>query len=238
MKKNFASAIILFAVILLSGAFAFAEDGFINIYLNKTKELNPDKAEIVISVETSDKSSQVAADENKKISLNVQKKVKSLINSQNGDYVMTSNYSLSPRNEYKNGKTVFDKYVAINTITVYTKSLDKVSLIVDSAIKEGATRVSNLNFKVSDYDKACTTLLSELIAESRERANKLSAPAGSAVKGVKSINTNCSMQGGTSYRKVYSANALGATAMEDASTPIESGKLILNASVDVSYFLK
>ena len=55
---------------------------------------------------------------------------------------------------------------------------------------------------------------------------------------VKSINTTCSMQGGTSFRKMYSANALGTTAMEDSSTPIESGKLILNASVDVSYFLK
>jgi len=238
MKKKFAAGIILFAFVLLSGALAFAEDGFINIYLNKTKELNPDKAEIIISVETSDKSSQVAADENKKISLNVQKKVKSLINTQNGDYVMTSNYNLSPRSEYKNGKTVFDKYVAINTITVYTKSLDKVSLILDSAIKEGATRVSNLNFKVSDYDKACMNLLTELMAQSRERANKLSAPAGTTVKSVKSINTTCSMQGGTSYRKVYSANALGASATADTSTPIESGKLILNASVDVSYYLK
>ena len=238
MKKSFVAGMIVFAVILLTGAFAFAEDGFINVYLSKTKELSPDKAEIVISVETSDKSSQVAADENKKISLNVQKKVKSLLNTQNGDYVMTSNYSLSPRNEYKNGKTVFDKYVAVNTITVYTKSLDKVSLIVDSAIKEGATRVSNLNFKVTDYDKACMNILTELMAQSKERANKLSAPAGSTVKGVKSINTTCSMQGGTSYRKVYSANALGASAMEDSSTPIESGKLILNASVDVSYYLK
>ena len=135
MKRKFVAGMVLFACVLLSGVFAFAEDGFINIYLAKTKELKPDKAEIVISVETSDKLSQVAADENKKISLNVQKKVKSLINSQNGDYVMTSNYSLSPRNEYKNGKSVFDKYVAVNTITVYTKSLDKVSLIVDSANK-------------------------------------------------------------------------------------------------------
>ncbi|MBR1907535.1 SIMPL domain-containing protein [bacterium] len=238
MKKKLFAGIVLFAVVLMSGAFALAEDGFINIYLSKTKELNPDKAEIVISVETSDKSSQVAADENKKISLNVQKKIKSLINAQNGDYVITSNYSLSPRNEYKNGKTVFDKYVAINTITVYTKSLDKVSLIVDSAIKEGATRISNLNFKVSDYDKACTALLTELVAQSKDRANKLSAPAGTTVKGVKSINTTCSMQGGTSFRKFYSANALGATASADTATPIESGKLILNATVDVSYFLK
>lgn len=238
MKKNLVASIALFAVILLSGAFAFAEDGFINVYLNKTKELSPDKAEIVISVETSDKSSQVAADENKKISINVQKKIKSIINSQNGDYVITSNYNLSPRNEYKNGKTVFDKYVAINTITVYTRNVKNVSQIVDAAVKEGATRVSNLSFKVSDYDKACTALLSELVAESKDRAAKLAAPAGASVKGVKSINTNCSMQGGNSFRKVYSANALGASAMEDTSTPIESGKLILNASVDVSYFLK
>ena len=159
MNKNFLTALIVLGMtVCCSGLYAVAENGYIDVYLTKTREIAPNKAEIVIGVETSNKSAKIAADENKKISNNIQSKIKTLIKEDNGDYIKTSNYSLSPRTIYKDGKSIFDKYVAVNTITVYTKDLNAVSKIVDTAVANGATNINDLNFSISDYDDVCTEI--------------------------------------------------------------------------------
>ena len=238
MNKNFLTALIVLGMtVCCSGLYAVAENGYIDVYLTKTREIAPNKAEIVIGVETSNKSAKIATDENKKISNNIQSKIKTLIKEDNGDYIKTSNYSLSPRTIYKDGKSIFDKYVAVNTITVYTKDLNAVSKIVDTAVANGATNINDLNFSISDYDDVCTEMMADLAGKAKARAEKLIAPTGSKVKGVKSMDANCSAQG--NYPRVmYSMNKMEAGSAAMDSTPIQKGKVKLNASVNASFFIK
>ena len=66
MNKNFLAAlIVLGTTFCCSGLYAVAENGYIDVYLSKTREVAPNKAEIVIGVETSNKSAKIAADEKK-----------------------------------------------------------------------------------------------------------------------------------------------------------------------------
>lgn len=238
MNKNFLTALIVLGMtVCCSGLYAVAENGYIDVYLTKTREVVPNKAEIVIGVETSNKSAKIASDENKKISNNIQLKIKTLIKEDKGDYIKTSNYSLSPRTIYKDGKSIFDKYVAVNTITVYTKDLNAVSKIVDTAVANGATNINDLNFSISDYDDVCTEMMADLAGKAKARAEKLIAPTGSKVKGVKSMDANCSAQG--NYPRVmYSMNKMEAGSAAMDSTPIQKGKVKLNASVNASFFIK
>ena len=238
MNKNFLTALIVLGMtVCCSGLYAVAENGYIDVYLTKTREVVPNKAEIVIGVETSNKSAKIASDENKKISNNIQLKIKTLIKEDKGDYIKTSNYSLSPRTIYKDGKSIFDKYVAVNTITVYTKDLNAVSKIVDTAVANGATNINDLNFSISDYDDVCTEMMADLAGKAKARAEKLIAPTGSKVKGVKSMDANFSAQG--NYPRVmYSMNKMEAGSAAMDSTPIQKGKVKLNASVNASFFIK
>lgn len=239
MNKQIVKLSLLFAVIFCTATISLAEMGYINIYLSDKQDLTPDKAQIVITVETNDKSSKIATENNKKISSLVQTKIKTYIDTKNGDYVKTSNYSLTPRYKYKDGKSIFDKYVIQNSITVYTKNLDNISKIIDTAIENGATDISNLNYTLSNYDEACTAMISDLLKKSQANANKMLSPIKQQTAGIKSINTNCSTT--SNNNRVYVAKALkteSTSADNYNSTTINHGKVTLNASVDVSYFVK
>lgn len=231
---------LLIAVLLSTATFSLAEMGYISLDMHKSEELAPDRAQIVIAVETHDKSSKVATDENKKISTQLQTKIKMYIDEKNGDYVKTSNYSLSPRYTYKNGQENFDKYVVQNSVIVYTRNLDNVSKIIDTANSNGATNINNLNYSVSNYDDICTNMITNLVSKSQANANKMLSPIGQKVASVKHISTSCSSSSSENRLYLAKSNRLGSGMMADSteSTPINQGKVTVNASINVSYFVK
>ena len=77
---------------------------------------------------------QKATVANKEISDKVLGELKNLINTQNGDYIKTSDYSANPVYTYNEKKRVLDKYEVSNRVIVHTKSIDKVGKMIDSAI--------------------------------------------------------------------------------------------------------
>lgn len=87
---------------------------------------------------------------NKEISDKVYSYLKSVITSANGDYVKTSNFSASPSYIYNNNKRTLDKYNVSNNVIVHTKSIDKISTIIDNSLSLGATDVDSLNFLLSE----------------------------------------------------------------------------------------
>ena len=161
MKKILASALILSSILigvtLSSSATTVEKDaGYISVNASSTKEVAPNEAEITINIETSDKSSQKASDDNKIIADKVYSSLKAILNINKGDYIKTQGYNVNPIYTYtKDNKKVFDKYVVSNNVIVRTKNTELVSKIVDTAITKGATKVNDLQFLVSDYDSAC-----------------------------------------------------------------------------------
>lgn len=237
MKKNLIIIAVIFVIIVLfSTPFAIAENGYINLTLSQEKEISPDTVEIIIGVETSNKDSKLAIDENKKISNQVQSKIKTLIDEAKGDFIKTSNYTLSPRSIYKDNKSVFDKYVVNNNVVVHTKSLENVSKIIDTATQAGATNINNLNFSIEEYDSICTKMIANLVGKSKNQAIQMVKSTGAKVKGIRSIDTSCSPQN-VYPRAMYSTN-MAKDAIGAEATPIEKGKLKLNATVNASFFVK
>ena len=136
------------------------ERGFLTVSYTTEKEVSPDTVEFSISIKTNDKKSmQEASSKNKEISNKVYDYLKSNINTANGDYIKTSNYSATPIYIYKDNKRIFDKYEVSNNIIVHTKSLDKVSSYIDKSISMGATGVNSLNFTLSNKDEQCAEML-------------------------------------------------------------------------------
>lgn len=247
MKKIFVSALILG---LLAGASSVAsnavtttseERGYITVNTQANKEMSPDLVEISIAVETSDKSMQKAVAQNKEISDKVQAILKTMINSQNMDYIKTADFSATPIYNYVNKKRVFDKYEVSNTIIVHTKNIDKAGEIIDKAIAAGATNVNNLNFSISDYEAQCDELLTLAVKKAQNQASAVATAAGSALDGVKYMNASCN-SGATSrvYYNLMAKNAVDAApeAGIGSSTPISAGRIKVQASLNSAFFVK
>lgn len=247
MKKVLLSitalSLILGCVALSTPAVAEAvERGFVSVSSSANTEVTPDVADISIAVQTYDnKSLQKATTENKEISEKVIAALKGMINSANGDYVKTINYSASPLYTYSGNKRNLDKYQVSNTVVIHTKSIDKVGSMIDKAISLGATNVDNLALSVSKYDDECNQLLVKATQKARSRADLLAKSASTAVTGVRSLNVSCSANNSiTPQYRMLAANIGGADMAEAkaASTSIEKGIVKIYATVNATFFVK
>lgn len=251
MKKILTIALLSISLLILPAAAGDCncncqEKGTLFVTYSTEKEISPDTVEVSIAVKTSDKKSmQEASNKNKEISTKVYDYLKSNINTENGDYIKTSNYSASPVYVYNNGKRNFDKYEVSNNIIVHTKSLDKISGLIDKSIQLGATDVNSLNFTLSNKDAKCMDLLSQSAKQVRSRANTVAASAGTTVTGVKELRTSCSLNQRTTrygYTNMKLMRAVGASAdsaVEEAvPATIEAGNITIYANVDATFYVK
>lgn len=237
MKKTLSSILVLSLIIMGVSTYAETiekEKGYISVNKSVIKEVPPNQVEITVGIETSDKELQKASDDNKVIANNVYNALKALLGP--NDYVKTGEYSAKTLYSYtKENKRVFDKYVVTNKVVVKTKNVQLVSKLVDTAVAKGATNISNLAFTTTDYEASCNEALSELTKKASAQATSVAGSIGAKIVGVKSIITSCNTD---SSPRPYYAMVMKDAVNEAASTPIESGKIQINASIDASFYVK
>jgi uncharacterized protein YggE len=211
------------------------DKGYISVSQSATKEISPNQAEISFGIETSDISIQKASEDNKKLANKVYASLKSTLSTE--DSIKTNNYSVYPQYIYtKDSKKILDKYVVSNTVIVKTKKINLVSKLIDTATTQGATSVAGLRFLADDCDDSCDDLLAELTKKAYNKANTVAKSINSQITGIKSINISCNSENNQIPRYgMMKANMDSASAV---STPIESGKLKIYATVDASFYVK
>lgn len=219
--------------------------GTISINTSANTEIAPDVAEISFAVQTFDsKSMQKATLANKEISDRVFSELKQMINTENGDYIKTSDFSASPIYSYSGSKRIFDKYEVSNRVIVHTKSIDKVGKMIDKAIESGATNVDNLSFSVSNYENQCNDLITIATQKAKTRADVIARTLNTSIAGVSSLTTSCNTNNYNPPR-FYMAKNMMADVAEDAAAPsmggstsISNGVVKIYANVNASFFVK
>ena len=247
MKKSLA----ILAVLALFGASAGLsseavnvnnEKGTISVNTNANVEIAPDVAEISFAVKTSDlKSMQKATLANKEISDKVFAELKSMIDTKNGDYIKTSDFSANPVYSYQNSKKNFEKYEVSNRVIVHTKSIDKVGNMIDNAIAAGATNVDNLSFSISNYEVQCNDLISIAAKKAKTRAEVIAQSLSTSLLGINNISTSCSTNNYNPPRLYMAKNMIADVAAESATaggTSISNGVIKVNATVNASFYVK
>lgn len=211
------------------------ETGYISVSERITKEILPTQATITVGIETYGDSAQKASDENKKIAQNVHSALKKLLSDK--DSIKTGEYSLSPQYIYtKDNKKVLDKYMVKNSVVVTVFNLKLVSKLIDTAISNGATKIDDLNFSATDFDNSCSAALGELAKKAQSKANFIAKSLNLQVFGVKSLSTSCNPE--YNSQRVFYSLAKGVADATAPQTPIESGKIKIDASVDALFYVK
>ena len=219
-----------------------SQKGFISVNTSANTEIAPDVVEVSFAVLTSDaKSMQKATLANKEISDKLYSDLGSMLNSINGDYIKTSDYSANPIYSYSGSKKNFDRYEVSNRVFIHTKSIDKIGQIIDKAISLGATNVDSLSFSVSKYDDECNQLLGIATQKAKTRADILAKNLATTVDGIRSLDVSCSANNYNNPRMYMAKNMLASVADEAAgvpSTAISAGVVKINANVNASFFVK
>lgn len=211
--------------------------GYISVNATQTKEITPNTANITFAVETTDVDSKRASERNNQISAKVISALKQELASDKNSNIQTKNFNLIPN--YKVNKntdeTVIKNYTAVNSVQVKTTEIDKVSKLIDIAIKNNVSKVGGVSLSIENQDQFAQELSSEAVKKAKELANSTAASLNQKVVGIKSLRVNVYQQGANGVR-LYKAAAASADA--STPTPIEAGKIQLNASVDAEFYVK
>ena len=178
---------------------------------------------------------------NKEISDKVFAELKSMINTSNGDYIKTSDFSASPVYSYSGSKRNLDKYEVSNRVIVHTKSIDKVGKMIDNAIAAGATNVDNLSFSVSNYESQCNDLITIASQKAKSRADVVAKAMSSSVVGINSISTSCNTNEYNPPRLYLAKNMVADAAAETSAgrgTTISNGVVKIYANVNANFYVK
>ncbi len=217
------------------------EKGYISLSGERTKEVEPNLATITFAVENTAQTAQKAAEENNAASNKIITALKDITNAQT-DVIKTSNFSIAPiYSNPSSGKREIKSYSAVNSVTVQTKDISKVSKLIDTAIASGANRTNNLYYTFENNNSICNELYPEILKELKNNAQTIAIAGGSAVTGIKHINASCNTDMAISNGRFFNAKAMmadGAAGESAISTPVESGKVKVRVYVNVDFYLK
>lgn len=143
--------------------------------------------------------------------------------------IQTTVYTISPNYDYIEGRQVFRGFEVQNAITVKITDISQAGTAIDTAIQNGANHVSAIQFKIEDsdayYQQALNLALVNAMGKAKSMAETMHIPLQLIPIEIIEESRNVTP---VPYKAVQMSN-------QEFITPIEQGRIIINASVRVKF---
>jgi uncharacterized protein YggE len=187
-----------------------------------TVSVTPDMARVDISVVTQGATAQDATLANATQAGAVITALQGFVSSSSN--IKTVSYYLSPvyNNPPPGQSATIIGYMVTNTVEVTLTDLSQVGKVIDTAIQSGANRVQGISFDVQDRNPVIAQALKSASGSARAQADAiasgLNVHTGAVLHASEGVNTAIPIP-------------LGAAASAAPTTPIETGLVVVQASV-------
>lgn len=192
--------------------------------------VKPDQAKLTIGVVTENPQVQIAQQENAMISKRVIEALKQIGIEENA--IKTSIYSVQPRYDYVDGRSILKGYEVEHQLEVTVKDLSKVGTVYDVAIKNGANRSGGVQFSVTNPDAYYREALKRAVHNAREKAEGLAQTIGATLTTIPIKIVELVPQQERVF-PAFSTHVAAATTQE--APPIQTGEFTIIARVKVVY---
>lgn len=191
----------------------------------------PDLARLTLEVETQAATAAAAGQENAKQAKAVLAAVKPVLGPE--DKLRTLGYRLVPVHAYqdKSSPPAIKGYRAVNQLEVKLLDVARLGTIIDTAIKNGATRVNGPYWSHSRLEELQRQAAVNALERARRLAEALAQAAGLKIKGVDKISTG--------IRSIAPRGAGESLLMakEASSTPLEVGEEEISAHIQAVFLV-
>ena len=142
--------------------------------------------------------------------------------------IQTASYTIAPMYDYVNGKQVFKGYEVTNAITVKIPDIHQVGTVIDTAVENGANRISSIQLKIDNADVYYQQALSLALHNAQMKAKTITQTMQLTVQPLPIEIVEENDNGPVLYKSM---------AMADSSmtTPIEQGQMTISATVRVTF---
>jgi uncharacterized protein YggE len=186
------------------------------------REMAPDKATIVLGVETRARTPAAAASANADRMTAIRAALVRMGVAERD--IATARYSLGLHFTGRNEADT--QYVAANLVTVTTRQLDQVGRIIDTGLGAGANNISQLHYDLSDRTQASTQALGDAVTNARQQAETMATAAGGRLGDLVELTT----QPGE-YRPYFAGDMMMRAQASSAPTPVSPGTVTVTAMV-------
>lgn len=154
-------------------------------------KVTPDRATVLVGVETRAATAAQASAENARKQQAVIDALQALGIAR--DRISTMSYTVTPEQRFlpNQGDTVprIIGYRVTNTVRVEVHQLDRVGAVLDAAIAHGANAINSLDFWAADQDSARHVALAQAVARARADAEVMARAAGGRLGALLSLTT-------------------------------------------------
>jgi uncharacterized protein YggE len=195
---------------------------------NATIKSAPDEAVVSLGVQTQASTAQAALAQNAD-------KMNAVIAAIVGQGITKADLATEGVSLYptygQNGQNVTG-YQASNIVDVTVRDMNKVGVIIDTAVGAGANLANGITFKLSDQNQGVNTALAAAVADAQSKAEALASAGNAQLGQVVSIDeTTASAPPPIFYGRAMSAGA------SPAPTPVQPPTLETQVSVTVVWAL-
>ena len=137
--------------------------------------------------------------------------------------------------DYEGDVELVKAYNASSTLAVKVTDMEAVGSLIDEAFRAGANTLNGIAFSASDTTEARDASLRAAVADARAKAEILAAAAGLKIKGIESVSE------GNVFSYDNTVSNFSAKRMEEASadagygTVVQAAKLIVSATVTMTF---
>ena len=137
--------------------------------------------------------------------------------------------------DYTGDSEQIDAYNANSTLAIRVTDMDSVGMLIDAAFAAGANTLNGISFSASDTEDAKAESLKKAVAEAREKAEVLAEVSGLRITGIESVSEGGVYSYGNTVGNFSAKGMDFAEEAADAGTVVQAAKLIVNATVNITF---
>lgn len=188
----------------------------------------PDRATVIVAVETRAATAAAAGAENARISKATMANLRAAGLTEK-DQLTTAGYSVTPEYRYLPNETPkVTGYVARNTIRAEVRRIGDTGKVIDAALGGGATTIAGVQFTASNVDEARRSSISLAVAQACRDADAMAHAAGVQLGKPIELTTNTMVPGPRPMADFAMARAAKA---EVEQTQLDPGEIVVVADV-------
>lgn len=229
MKKLLALTL---SLVLLFACYAFAET---RISVSGTGEtrISADTAVISLGVNARDKNVLKAQ---QKVNEAIAAIHKALIEQGIPEEDITTDYmNISPVYDYSFDFARLTAYSANTTLAIRVSDTEKVGALIDAAFAAGANDLNGITFSASDTRDAKNEAIKIAVEDAKQKAEVLAEAAGLKISGIETVSEGGVYSYSNTVGNVYARDLKMEAAYEGAETIVQAAKLIVSASVNITF---
>lgn len=153
--------------------------------------------------------------------------------------IQTSGITVNPQYVYQDKKAPqVTGYQASNTVNVVLRDLKNIGPVLDALIAQGANQINGPTFGIDDPETLLNQARKEAVAKAAKRAAVYAEATGLKLGKIRTISENSNVGYPQPMMMARKMSSFAAASPEMMDTPVASGQVSLNVTVNISYELE